>query len=304
MTERSFLLCKHTLLIGLLTLIAACATPAIHTAQTAQPMLSVDTPASMSELTIVSHGKRLPGLIYQAAGDGPHPTALFLHGYPGNERSLDVAQAIRAKGWNAVYFNYRGAWGAEGEFSFLNAEQDVQSVINYLINPNNAKTLGIDPQRIALVGHSMGGHMAVAGLLDHAKVRCAISYDGANMGANGTGLFANEAARKLWHDYSDTLFMLNGWSGEKALNEIEQFGNQIDLTQRLATLGDRKILFIAADTDVVPMNVHISPLVEAIQAINPNQAELIVIKDDHAFSNNRDRIINETSRFLSNQCDS
>ena len=30
-----------------------------------------------------------------AAGAGPHPTMLLLHGLPGNERNLDLAQAAR-----------------------------------------------------------------------------------------------------------------------------------------------------------------------------------------------------------------
>jgi hypothetical protein len=54
-------------------------------------------PASTTELTINSHGKRMSGFIYLAAGEAPHPTVLLLHGYPGNEKNLDLAQALRSK---------------------------------------------------------------------------------------------------------------------------------------------------------------------------------------------------------------
>jgi hypothetical protein len=64
------------------------------------------------------------GLIYEAPGVGPHPTALVLHGFPGNERNLDLAQAIRRAGWNAVFFHYRGAWGSEGSFGFVHVLED------------------------------------------------------------------------------------------------------------------------------------------------------------------------------------
>jgi uncharacterized protein len=47
----------------------------------------------MGELGILSHGARINGLMYLAAGSGPHPIVIFLHGYPGNERNLDLAQA-------------------------------------------------------------------------------------------------------------------------------------------------------------------------------------------------------------------
>ena len=62
--------------------------------------VSKEVPASITELTITSNGKRLPGLIYRSAGVGPHPTAIMLHGYPGNEKNLDVAQSLRSAGWN------------------------------------------------------------------------------------------------------------------------------------------------------------------------------------------------------------
>jgi hypothetical protein len=92
-------------------------------------------PASSTELTFTANGQRMSGLIYQAAGKGVHPTALLLHGYPGNEKNLDVAQALRSEGWNVVFFHYRGSWGSEGEFSFINAEQDVQTVLAYISDP-------------------------------------------------------------------------------------------------------------------------------------------------------------------------
>src|SRR4051812_17344764 len=63
------------------------------------------SPAGMSELFIPSGGSQLQGFIYKANGSGKHPTLLLLHGYPGNERNLDLAQVVRAHGWNVVYFN-------------------------------------------------------------------------------------------------------------------------------------------------------------------------------------------------------
>ena len=121
---------------------------------------SDEYPKYSTELQITSHGSRLPALFYGAAGVGPHPTVILLHGYPGNEKNLDVAQGLRAAGWNVLFFHYRGAWGAEGEFGFLNAEADVLSVIDYLKKTDNAQSLHVDTTAISLVGHSMGGVIA------------------------------------------------------------------------------------------------------------------------------------------------
>jgi len=55
------------------------------------------SPAGLTELFIPSGSAMLAGLIYRANGTGKHPTLLLLHGYPGNERNLDLAQVVRQK---------------------------------------------------------------------------------------------------------------------------------------------------------------------------------------------------------------
>jgi len=81
-------------------------------------VLAQNAAPSMDELAIPSHGSRMNALVYLAAGSGPHPVVVFLHGYPGNEKNLDLAQAVRRAGFDAVYFDYRGTWGSGGTFSF------------------------------------------------------------------------------------------------------------------------------------------------------------------------------------------
>ena len=71
-------------------------------------------PTHNQQLLIPSHGVGLNALLFQAAGAGPHPTVILMHGLPGNERNLDLAQAIRRAGWDVLTFTYRGAWGSPG----------------------------------------------------------------------------------------------------------------------------------------------------------------------------------------------
>jgi predicted alpha/beta-fold hydrolase len=59
-------------------------------------------------LHVPSHGVAINGLACLPAGAGPHPVFILLHGLPGNEKNLDLAQAVRRAGWIAVTFNYRG----------------------------------------------------------------------------------------------------------------------------------------------------------------------------------------------------
>src|SRR5262245_54496941 len=114
-------------------------------------------PAKMEVLHIPSGGVEINGVAYLASGPGTHPTLVIAHGWPGNEKNLDLAQAVRRAGWNAITFNYRGSWGSPGEFHFTQVPEDAANVIAWLRKPDIAAKYGVDPARIALAGHSMGG---------------------------------------------------------------------------------------------------------------------------------------------------
>src|SRR5215472_3787493 len=139
------------------SLTAAAQTPA---AITTDPAPDKANPAAMQSFQLPSHGALLNAIVYVAAGPGPHPVVILLHGFPGNEKNLDLAQSIRRAGWDVLFFNYRGSWGSLGAFSFTHAIEDTQSAIAYLRDPANAAKLRSDPKYIVLVGHSMGGMIA------------------------------------------------------------------------------------------------------------------------------------------------
>ncbi len=139
------------------------------------PPQDAEHPARMQVVAILSHGSTMNGVLYRAAGAGPNPTLLLMHGFPGNEQNLDVAQAVRRAGWNVLTFHYRGAWGSEGAFSFSHAIEDADAAIAFLRDPANATKYGIDITRIAVAGHSMGGFMAAhAGANDKTLIGVAM----------------------------------------------------------------------------------------------------------------------------------
>lgn len=107
-------------------------------------------PAGMEVLHVPTHGVAINGIIYTPSGPGPHPTVVICHGFPGNEKNLDLAQAIRRAGWNAVTFNYRGAWGSPGTFHFAQNPEDADAVLAYLREPANAVRLGMIRRELCL----------------------------------------------------------------------------------------------------------------------------------------------------------
>ena len=56
-------------------------------------------PAAIETFQIPSHGALLNALVYVASGAGPHFVVLLLHGFPGNEKNLDLAQSLRRAGY-------------------------------------------------------------------------------------------------------------------------------------------------------------------------------------------------------------
>lgn len=131
--------------------------PVPLSAVVADPRPDAAYPAGMSAFVLPAENGAMNAVMYTAAGPGTHPTLLLLHGFPGNEQNLDLAQAARRAGWNVLTLHYRGSWGSPGAFSFQGNLDDARAVLAYVREPANAARLRIDPKRIVLGGHSMGG---------------------------------------------------------------------------------------------------------------------------------------------------
>ena len=135
---------------------------------------TVNPPAAMEQMILPSHGSNLLGVFYLAGGAGPHPTAIIFHGFPGFEQNLDIAQDLRAHGWNVLAMHYRGSWGVKGNFSFAHAAEDADTQVRFLLDPANAQKYRIDPHRIVVIGHSMGGYMAASVIAHNPQVAAAV----------------------------------------------------------------------------------------------------------------------------------
>src|ERR1700689_4978686 len=93
-------------LIALAIFFAASSAYAQSAAQTIPAAIFTDPPADpshpakMAVLHIPTHGVLINGLIYEPPGAELHPTLVIFHGWPGNEKKLDIAQAGRRAGGN------------------------------------------------------------------------------------------------------------------------------------------------------------------------------------------------------------
>ena len=142
-------------------------------------------PPRSAQVLVPSHGMGMNALFYLAGGVGPHPTIVLLHGFPGNEQNLDLAQAIRRAGWNVLTLHYRGTWGSPGTFSVRNVLEDADAAVAFVRRPDIAGKFGIDTRRIVLGGHSMGGFASAAHARSDAHLSGVVLIDAWNVGATG-----------------------------------------------------------------------------------------------------------------------
>ena len=85
------------------------ATAAAPQAIVADPIRDAKYPVSNRQVLIHSDGMGMNALLMLASVNGPKSTLLLLHGLPGNEQNLDLAQEIRRAGWNVLTMHYRGS---------------------------------------------------------------------------------------------------------------------------------------------------------------------------------------------------
>ena len=144
---------------------------------------STASPAVNEEINIFSHGDRIFGrvLVPKAKNENDRfPAVVFLHGYPGTEANLDIVHAFRRAGVCAVHFYYRGVWGSHGYYKFSHLYEDAECVLDHL--RENADQLKIDPDRIYIIGYSMGGFCAMNLLARGAKVKGAVLLSPCDIG--------------------------------------------------------------------------------------------------------------------------
>lgn len=111
----------------------------------------------------------------QIATDGPFPLVVYSHGSGGLRYIASYyTEAIASYGYVVAAPDHTGntavdrLLGAEAEFDVtaLSRPNDVTAVIDAMLDPTSTETAGfvssVDPERIAVTGHSFGGFTALA----------------------------------------------------------------------------------------------------------------------------------------------
>ena len=261
------------------------------------PPLDPDFPATTPAVTFVSGGETLLGVLHVPAGRGPHPVVVLLHGFPGNERNFDLAQVLRRAGFASLVFHYRGSWGVGGTWSWAHVLEDAAAVLAALRDPGVAATHRLDPARLALVGHSLGGFAALMTTAADPSVTAVASIAGFDFGTVAALCRADPGVRAAWVEAFDgELAPLRGTSGEALVAEMEAAGESWRLASLAPMLAHRPVLLVGTGRDAVsPHELHHDPLVAAYA---DGHLEHHVFATDHALSDHRVTLARTVVGFL------
>jgi uncharacterized protein len=254
-------------------------------------------PPRSAQVLVPSHGMGMNGLLYLAGGAGPHPTIVLLHGFPGNEQNLDLAQAIRRAGWNVLTLHYRGAWGSPGIFSISHVLQDADAAVAFVRRADIAGKFGIDTRRIVLGGHSMGGFASAAHARVDEHLLGVVLIDAWNVGATADELgkvSGSARAALIAKEFDDIGNSLHGATATSTAEEILAHRTDWNFMSWANDLTRRPLLVIGASKAGGEENRQ---LAEAVTRAG-GKVTAVTLTSDHSFQDHRIALAAEVVNWL------
>jgi uncharacterized protein len=224
----------------------------------------------------------------------------LLHGFPGNERNLDLAQDIRRAGWDVLYFDYRGSWGSAGDFSFSHGIEDTAAAVDYLRSSTMATILRLDPSRIVLIGHSLGGFMAVQAAAADPRVLAIGLISAADIGGRIPQPLPRGGEQAAVNALSaafdrEGMAPLSGCSPEGLAHETLNSAAQWSFAAKVGSLAGRPALIITSN-DAYSRGDQ--AFAAALRRAGNSRVATLHLPTDHVYSDQRGPLSASVLRWL------
>jgi fermentation-respiration switch protein FrsA (DUF1100 family) len=124
--------------------------------------IELEGPVTEDEFEVKSGRVYIRGAWCAADHAGRLPAVIILHGIPrskpvpGDVSYRDMARLFAGRGFLSVIFNFRGTGESGGDISMAGWVKDLHAVLGFTRSLERA-----DPERIALLGFSAGGAVAI-----------------------------------------------------------------------------------------------------------------------------------------------
>jgi uncharacterized protein len=209
------------------------------------------------------------------------PTVLFLHGFPGSEKSSDVQRALMARGVASVAPSFLGAWGSGGKYRFTTLVPQARAALRA------AKKLSfVDPRRVAVYGFSMGGWTALnlAALEPALKAVVAVApAGGPEMIGSGTRSFLTHLSKPL-----------NAPAPAALDADFRRAMRRFDPARAIPRLRAPLLLIHGDEDETIPPFIS-----KRYAALAGRRARLVVLRGaDHGFLDRRERLTRLASAWL------
>jgi pimeloyl-ACP methyl ester carboxylesterase len=274
--RRSVLIIASLLVLSHPLAVAAQTIPA---AVISDPAPDAKFPARLEVVHVPTGGVKINGIAYVASGPGLHPVFVFFHGLPGNEKNIDLLQSVRRAGWTAIAVSYRGSWGSPGSYRFAHNLEDAAAVLAFVRDPANATALNMDPSRIVIAGHSMGGWVvAHTASRDHGLLG-AVMISAGDMGTIGA-LPRPFLVKEMAADMESLADVTPG----SMADELIANGSQWTFAKAAPGLKDTRLLVLTSDDGLAGQS---DVLTAAIKAEGGKSLSVIHGATDHSWSDRR-----------------
>lgn len=137
----------------------------------------------LSTVEIPYEGASLPGYLYRAPGEGPHPVVIQWNGLDSTKEMMYYSgfpKMLAERGVSTLMVDTPGS-GEALRLRGLTARHDTEAWAGAIIDhiEQNAGDLGVDPENVGIVGWSLGGYYAPRAAAFEKRLKLAVAW-GAN----------------------------------------------------------------------------------------------------------------------------
>jgi dipeptidyl aminopeptidase/acylaminoacyl peptidase len=123
-------------------------------------------------VAFTSHDKTINGWLIEPAASR-YPTVIVPHGWGSNAaRMLPLATVLQTEGFGVFLYDTRGhgGTGTDGPVTIRTFTEDLLAAVDHL-----SQRTDVDPTRIGVLGHSMGGAAAIVAASTEPRIRVVVA---------------------------------------------------------------------------------------------------------------------------------
>lgn len=250
----------------------------------------------ITELSIVSGGCHLYGYLLTPDKriDGPYPTIIMSHGFPGYTTNNDLELSLMRMGCVVIHMNHRGAWGSGGEYLFTNLKDDLIAIAKWAHNSAIAEQYHIDENNIFLVGHSMGGQTVLNAAKELSFIKGVVAMAAYDIGA----AFREKMEKELFLMIETEGQCLKMKSASDVYENALINQQELSVLNRFETLIEKNVLLVEATFDTIaPPDKMLRPLAGKLKESGGN-ITYEEIPSNHSFIGQRMRLTQVVGKWI------